>query len=955
MKQRYNFDVTPLPSKPTPAPVPEKESTLIQPAIPAGPRPSLLQTLLSEASIKTYLYLGAFFVIAAALILAAVVDAARLPILGITTLAFGGGAFVIRKRLPQPSFALFIVFSFLLLIDANALEETLALSGAVLDIYWTIIFLFMTFIWSFSVWLYESRLFSMVAFVTLGLACTRAASIFKAETEGYVFMVLLASFAGLAGTYILKKWKDQKFSLPLFGLAQLQTAVLLLFSALTCIGRALENGFPNGWWLLISLTWVAAASFYTLSHLTIPFLFFPWMAVAALLPIPWLFLNVFEPTLNIFSVGFWIWATALAGGSEVARRATLEKIKPYSLPLLLGSSIPFLVSYGTALDNEILLFATLAGTTIIYSALNFLNVRWFVWSAALLAGLFAYFVLFNPPFIDGLNIPVAYQILGASILLLAPEILMKSPLTFRSQWRLPAFVLGCFVALLSLTVALVDFQNMGRSAIAFLVYAILFTLYAFHFKRVWLRYFAAAAETLAVIYALRHFNIDIWLPLLTAQTALYYAAGFFLRRGDKAKVWGNVLTNSGLILGVLLSSTVLFLSKESGGWYIIIIALVFTVEMFSRPLAWLEVIVEVLLSFSLYRILQDFNISSPIQHFLFGVSLIWLGGDLFFSRFVKEKRALKLITVSVGYLFLVASAFGLWSVSNPSTPAIYFTVYALFFLLYSISQREPRLGYFATGFIPLGVVKLCNMFKFERWIFPLIALAVLYYTAGFLLRQIRKKGDWDTVLLFSGLGLGVITSFNAPFEGGLSVSIPVAIAATLFAVEAFARRSAWWALPANALYLMSYFMILAELNVDEPQYYSISAALLGMLMHYLLTRAGSKTGAFIMGMLSQVVLLGTTYIQMVSANKISFFFVLFVQSMVVLIYGLIQRSRSLVITPIVFAVLGVVTVVYSALKGLSTVILIGCTGVLLLLAGIVAVILRERITKLGERFSDWNV
>ena len=131
LKQRYNFDVTPLPSRPTPAPVPEKESTLIQPAIPAGPCPSLLQTLLSEASIKTYLYLGAFFVIAAALILAAVVDAARLPILGITTLAFGGGAFVIRKRLPQPSFALFIVFSFLLLIDANALETALALSGAV--------------------------------------------------------------------------------------------------------------------------------------------------------------------------------------------------------------------------------------------------------------------------------------------------------------------------------------------------------------------------------------------------------------------------------------------------------------------------------------------------------------------------------------------------------------------------------------------------------------------------------------------------------------------------------------------------------------------------------------------------------------------------------------------------------------------------------------------------------
>jgi hypothetical protein len=188
----------------------------------------------------------------------------------------------------------------------------------------------------------------------------------------------------------------------------------------------------------------------------------------------------------------------------------------------------------------------------------------------------------------------------------------------------------------------------------------------------------------------------------------------------------------------------------------------------------------------------------------------------------------------------------------------------------------------------------------------------------------------------------------------LEASIPVALAATLFAVEAFALRNVWWALPANILYLISYFIILTQLNVDEPQYYSIGAALLGMLMHYLLTRAGSNTGAFIAGMLSQLVLLGTTYIQMLSTGRLSFFFILFIQSMLVLVYGLIQRSRSLVITPIAFAVIGVVTVVYSALKGLGPVILVGSTGVLLLIAGIVAVLMRERITRLGEQLSDWK-
>jgi hypothetical protein len=300
------------------------------------------------------------------------------------------------------------------------------------------------------------------------------------------------------------------------------------------------------------------------------------------------------------------------------------------------------------------------------------------------------------------------------------------------------------------------------------------------------------------------------------------------------------------------------------------------------------------------------------------------------------------------------STFAIWGELDPVTSTIYFSLYAIFFGLYAYFQRDPLLGYLVTAFLTLTVVKLWEVVRFERWIFPLIALAVLYYVSGYVLRRNQKAKGWDETLLYSGLALGVLTSFSALFEGGLESSIPVAITATLFAAEAFALRNVWWALPANTFYLMSYFMILFELNVEEPQYYSIGAALLGMLMHFLLTRAGSKTGAFIAGMLSQLVLLGTTYIQMVSTSRLSFFFVLFVQSMLVLIYGLIQRSRSLVITPIVFAVLGVITVVYSALKGLGPVILIGSTGVLLLMAGIVAVLMRERITRLGEQLSEWK-
>jgi hypothetical protein len=147
---------------------------------------------------------------------------------------------------------------------------------------------------------------------------------------------------------------------------------------------------------------------------------------------------------------------------------------------------------------------------------------------------------------------------------------------------------------------------------------------------------------------------------------------------------------------------------------------------------------------------------------------------------------------------------------------------------------------------------------------------------------------------------------------------------------------------------------LNELNVQEVQFFSIGAALIGLIQHYLLTRSNSKSGAFVMGMLSQLVLLGTTYIEMINKNELSYFFLLFLQSLAVLIYGLVIRSRSLTFFPIGFVILGVITVVYSALKDVGAIFLIGCTGIILLGLGILAVLLRERIAKLGEKLSDWQ-
>ena len=949
IRSRYNFDVKPAPSGSSPAPVIEKTDTPPQP-VPAGAQPSLTQTLLSEASIKIYLYLGAFFVIAAALILAAVVEAARLPILAVATLAFGAASVLLRRRLPQPGFALFIVFSFLLLIDANVLEETIGLAEPSLSIYWTIVLLLMAGIWGFSIWFYNSRFFSAVAFGSLSLAFYRVGAIFDSEAELYIFLGLLASLVGLAGTSLLRKWKSREFSMFVFWLAQLQVLGLLLVSTALAIFHTFDSDLADGWWLLIALTWCSAALFYFYSDLLQPGFVFRWMAAAAFLPLPWFILTAFEASLAGYAFGFWGLGAVFALFSELT-----GKEGRYHEPLLYGLVPLFLTSATLAFlaENPVVAFTIFALTALLYAALHILRRRWYVWSAALLAGLAAFFTFFQLPAMEGLDVPFVYQLLIACLVLLVPELFAASPLSGKEATRWPAVLLGIIVLLPGVGLALVEVDHAGRSAIVLIVYAILFTLHGLRSKREWLGYFAAALEVLAVVYALEHFNLDLWLPALTLLTLLYYAGGFFLRRSTgEMKPWGHVLADSGLILGLIVSSVSLVLLKETSGWYIALIALLFTVEVFARPLAWLELLVEGLLTISLFLILRDFDITD-IGPFLFGASLVWLGSDLIFGRLIQEKRPHKPVTQGTGFVLAFFASAVIWSQFEPVPAAIYYAIYSLFFAFYAFVRAEPDLGYFATGFLPLAVIQFCEALDFE-WIFPLIALALAYYATGFTARRSTRAVGWDQTLLNSGLALGALTSLAAPFQGGLEASIPVAVAATLFASEALARRNVWWSLPANALYLLAYFMTLVELDVDEPQFYSVGAALLGMLMHYLLTRAGSKTGAFAAGMLSQLVLLGTTYIQMISTERLSFFFVLFAQSMAVLVYGLLQRSRSLVITPIVFAVVGVMTVVYSALKGLGPVILIGSTGVLLLMAGIVAVLLRERITKLGEQLSDWR-
>ena len=131
--------------------------------------------------------------------------------------------------------------------------------------------------------------------------------------------------------------------------------------------------------------------------------------------------------------------------------------------------------------------------------------------------------------------------------------------------------------------------------------------------------------------------------------------------------------------------------------------------------------------------------------------------------------------------------------------------------------------------------------------------------------------------------------------------------------------------------------------------------MLGILIHYLLSRAGNRAGALIASMVSQLVLFGTSYIQVLTTERLFYLFAFFCLAFAVLFYGIAIRSRSMVITPVGFLVLGVLTILFGQMQqSFMARVLIGCTGFILLILGLSAAIMRGRFKQIGERFGDWE-
>jgi len=750
LTQRYQFA----------EPSPQKSSE----AKPDEPRPSLSELLLSETTIKVALYLGAFFVVAAAFILAAVFEAARLPILGLATLGFLGAAAGLRWRLPQASFVLFIVFSFLLPIDAAVLFDFLNLGSNAQQLAWIIVTLFLTVVWVGGTLFYASRFFSVVALTTLSAAAWQLGRWLDITPHLDMLLLQFSTLAALGGSLALSlwkdkdavRWRDKKFALPLFGLAQLQQAWVLGLSATLILTTWFDQSLPaTAWWIATAATWFLGAIFYVASRRMMLFVLFPLLAVAALLPVPLLFSGAFSPSTLVFAIIACVWGVGLALTGEGLSRVQAAGLRAYALYLIGGSAIIFGVATIIGSTDRVATgLGVLIVATLVYLGMTILQPRWWLWAGALLSGTTAYFTLFFLPSLESFDFYPGFVMLWPSLALLAINLIARQQFHASKSWYLPPLILS----------------------------------------------------------------------------AIY----------------------GGLTL-----------------------------------------------------------------------------------------------------LYLIASG-----EDEPARVAIAFSIIAAFLTLFSLLDQRPAVGYGATGSLAWVVIFGLIYFEQERWVAPLIILAALYFFGGLVPDKVTSQDQWASMLRWSGLVLGALVSLSSPLQGGASAVIGTALAATFFVIEGFRRKNIWFGFPATLLYLGAYFILLVELDISEPQAYSIGAALLGFIMHYLLVRSRSSWAAFFTGLISQLILLGTTYIQMVGTGRFLFFFVLFVQSLVVLTYGLVIRSKSLTIAPIIFVVLGVITATLSVLAGIPALIMVGCTGLLLLILGSAALIMREQLlsvtNRLGERLGGWR-
>ncbi len=960
LKRRYATDPTWIPkSGPAAPPAPDK------PVPPVAARPkksepvSLSNILLNETTIKIALYLGAFLVVAAAFVLGSLVEVTRLPILILTSLLFFSSAFGLVRRLPLASFVLFLVATFMLPIFSGVLFSTLHVGPPLSRLLWCLTLLVIGLIAVGGTFIYKSRFFSILALLSFDVSIGFLTAWMHSNIHVFALLSGLLALLAILASRLLRRWQGNKLFTLLFVLSQIQINGLLGVSFLVTVVQLADQSIEPSTWLVIAGLWLVAVICQVLSDWVtadpldekLKFPLFPLLAVLTLIPIPLYFSGVFAPEFWQVMTVAWGWALVLTLGGEGLIWMVSGRAKRYGYLLIGAGGALFIIStFGLWIDDRPLTIGLLAGTWILYTLMNIRQVRWPVWSGALAAVGLTWFAAFSLTSLADLDPLEIWVPLTLSLTYLAVSLTARHAFKARKRWWLPALVAGGLIGLGTLLQAqAVGFDAPTQAAGIFATYAAVFVLYALLERVPTLLFGTLALLPVSLYFGLEALGISVKLPAFLVLTGVwYFVAGLTFRDRDRPKSWSRILGLGGLVL----QHVALIWIHSSGDGSLAFGAYAFFALVFAllegRPnYIYLTTLLGLPAALGLGLLHLDWS-----HWALYFVGLT----GIYYALTILLRRSERTQAWAAPWLWsaVILQHLTLLTGWNAGDGSLAFLAYAFFAWVYSVLRRRPAFGYGALIALPVSLGLALHYFELDFWVLPYIGLALAYYLPGLLLVLSKRDTPWGGMLNQSGLVLALVASLTVPFEGKIFSVIGIAIAALMFTFEAFRRKNVWLGFPANLLYFLAYALALYKLDVSEPQFFTIFAALLGIIMHYLLLRREHNTAALITGILVQLILLSTTLVQMIATDRLVFFFVLFFQSLVILVYGLVIRSRSFVIGPIVFVVLGVISAAFSVLSGLPIVLLTGCTGITLLVLGVLALILRERLVAALQRLGDWN-
>lgn len=782
-------------SSPAPQPAPQPVAPP-QPPRPIQPRPSLAQLLLSETAIKTFLYLGAFFVIASAVILAALVEVLRLPILSLAVLAFGGTAIALKKRLPQPSFTLFIVFSFLLPINAGVFADLVKLQGQALAAYWTFVLLVCAVIWVFATWFYQSRFFTLAALGSLVYSSGFVPGIFSPEPilEARMASVQFGNLLALGGLFVLTRKKDAHFTQPAFLFSQFLNLLLASSLTITALFNLLANQ-PGPLWAFIAAAWLLMAAYYAASHLLKPFALFPWFATLALSPALFFLQLSLEFTRQTWALGLgWtFWAFTLTALSEITYRLNhlnwlKNKTSGYPLPLSLAGIALFLFGglWG-AFESVSWAFALFLTAAILLGLAHLLRPRGWVWLASLVYGLTAYFIFFNLPFLPDLGAYLASQITLATILLTLPDILLRPDWRANWKWFLPIRGLAEIMGTVSLfAILIIGMSDQFQAAGCALFLSGAYWLYAIRYGKAWLGYLPGFLLALGLFYAFeainKHFEIHLTLAALTGLVFCFYFGGWALEHLLKRDKWARTLRDNSLILAPFLAFAALITDYPFEGWLIGLLAIPFIAETRREPN--LEIIAPPFLVLGFGLVLFEYNIQE-LPYYLSGMTVFWLSTDYLYKRILPD-RPLAPLTYFGAFALVLFTANTL--LTDQATPALFATSLGLtlFLLAYALLYRKAQVGYIFTIFLSISAWIFAFTWLNGAWLWALTPLALTLFVIGLAIQN-----DWGETMRFSGLGLAALTAFSALFASQEGVGWFVTALTLAWLTETWLTKRPW--------------------------------------------------------------------------------------------------------------------------------------------------------------------